>query len=100
MKHILHFLKRLIQNIFWAIIMFILSYGFLALCNGDLILSAWNGFSRFLVAICGLIIGIITWDAMSNTVRNIRANIENEKARKKSEKKQQGWSLDEIRPGD
>jgi hypothetical protein len=73
MKHIFHFTKRLFQNIFWAIVMLAVVYAFLVLCNWDFNPNGWNGFSRFLAAIGALIVAITTWDAMSSTVRTIRA---------------------------
>ena len=88
MKHILHFLKRLFQNLFWAIAMLAAVYGFLTLCNWNFNPSGWNGFSRFLAAIGGLVVAATTWDAMSTTVRNIRANKANENARKAREAKE------------
>lgn len=96
----IHFFKRLIQNIFWAIIIFATVYGFLALCNWHLNPSTWNGFSRFLVAVSGLIVVVTTWKDMNNTVRDIRATIVSEHARIKNEEKQKLWQLDETRPGE
>ena len=100
MRHILHFLKRLIQNIFWAIVMLACVYGFLALCNWDLNPSGWNGFSRFLAAIGGLIVAVTTWDGLSNTIETIRKNKANERTRKERERNQKHWVLDETRPGE
>lgn len=100
MKYAWHFIKRLIQNLFLATIMFICSFGFLALCNWDLNPSGWNGFSRFLGAVAAIIISYTTYDAMSSVILHIKDRIANDRARKENERKQKLWQLDEIRPGE
>lgn len=72
MKNFIHFLKRLIENLFYLILIVGLSYGFFALCNWEFNPMDWNGFSRFLLAFVILIMGIATWSALSTTIKNFK----------------------------
>jgi hypothetical protein len=69
----LHFIKRLAENVFWLIVISACAYIFLGLCNWSRNIGDWNGFSRFLLALVVLIMVLATWEAMSNVSKTLRA---------------------------
>lgn len=72
MKAIWYFIKRLFENLFWVTIILGGIYLFLSLCNWDLSLGGWNGFSRFLGGFIAGFILYFMFEAMRETVKNIR----------------------------
>jgi hypothetical protein len=53
--------KALSISLSWLIV-FVITYLFLSLCNWDLNLKDWTGFSRFILAAEGILYLINLWD--------------------------------------
>ena len=56
--------KRIMLHVGTFLIIGIVMYGFLALCNWDLCLKNWTGFSRFLMGVLGIIFFISMLDEL------------------------------------
>jgi len=52
--------KEIILMILTFIFIGIVTYTFLSLCNWDLSLKNWNGFSRFILGLEGIIFFVVT----------------------------------------
>lgn len=78
MKYFYHFIIRLFQNIIGLVLVVMVAYGVLAVCNWKTDPLDWNLFSQFLICVVILIMIIATYDALSNTITNIK----NERSRK------------------
>jgi hypothetical protein len=66
------FIKKLFSNLFWGAVMIGGVYLFLSLCNWDLSLGGWNGFSRFLGGIIGAFLGYFTLQAIIADAKKLR----------------------------
>jgi len=56
--------KRVLSLLGIFLLIAITMYGFLALCNWDLHLKEWTGFSRFLMGVIGIIFLIRIFDEL------------------------------------
>ena len=56
--------KRIMSHVGTFLLIGIAMYGFLALCNWDLQLKDWTGFSRFLMGVLGIIFIVTMLDEL------------------------------------
>jgi len=49
-------MKKFFKDLIVVIIIIIITYSFLGLCNWNLYVGEWNGFSRFFIGIIGFLL--------------------------------------------
>jgi hypothetical protein len=72
MENLLHVLKRILQNFFYSILIIGLPYLFIAFISLSLNPLTWSWFARFTFSTVILIDIILTYQAISATIKNIR----------------------------
>ena len=54
--------KRLMKHVGTFVAIGIVMYGFLAVCNWNILMNNWNGFSRFLMGVLGVLFFVTILD--------------------------------------